>query len=178
MQFMMAADEAGVPVGAFFENAALGWIVNVDNAKAFAIAVGPLEVVHERPGEVALNRRAALDGAADGANVVTRIGYAQGVAYQATFAIPFIGEGGSTFGDDQRARGILFMQPDQQVAQARWIDLPVHLGINCARNRLDRPALAAIRAGLEKYARVIIDAQKIDGSGDQFHVARLNRRRR
>src|SRR6266851_3085704 len=141
----MTADEARVPPGAFFEDAALSRVVDVDNAEAFAIAVGPLEVIHERPGKVALNRRAALDSAANGANVVTRIGYAQRVAYQVTVAIPFIGEGGSAFGDDQRARGILFVQPDQQIAQTRWIDLPVHLGINCARNRLDSLALAAIR---------------------------------
>src|SRR5690242_4506177 len=50
-----------IPVATVFDNATLCWIVNVDDAKAFAITIDPLKVVQKRPDEVAAQRNSALE---------------------------------------------------------------------------------------------------------------------
>src|SRR5579884_4498928 len=55
-------DKVAVPATAIFEDTALRGIVDVDQAEAFAVAVRPLEVIHQRPDEVACQGDASGDG--------------------------------------------------------------------------------------------------------------------
>src|SRR3954469_17650822 len=54
-------EELGVPAAAVLHPPLLRGVVDVDDAEPLAVAVGPLEVVHERPDEVALERDAVGD---------------------------------------------------------------------------------------------------------------------
>src|SRR5207253_2287719 len=56
----VGAGDAGVPAGALFEDASLGEVVDIDQAEALRVAVCPLEVVHQRPDEVAAQIDACL----------------------------------------------------------------------------------------------------------------------
>ena len=55
--FLLAAplDKVRVPEAAVLDNAALRGIIHVDQAEAFAIALGPLKVIQEGPDNVALD---------------------------------------------------------------------------------------------------------------------------
>src|SRR5690349_8681395 len=53
-----SGDHVRVPPGAVLRGAALGVVVDVHQAEPLGVAEGPLEVVEQRPGEVALQRHA------------------------------------------------------------------------------------------------------------------------
>ncbi len=48
----MGSNERGVPAATVLDNAALGGIINVDQAEALAVALGPLKVVQEGPDDL------------------------------------------------------------------------------------------------------------------------------
>ena len=48
-------------MGARFGNAALRGVIYIDQAKALRVSVSPLEIVHQRPDEIAAHVVAALD---------------------------------------------------------------------------------------------------------------------
>ncbi len=50
---MIGSDEALIPEGAVFENAALRGVIDIDDTETLAIAFSPLKVVEQRPDEVA-----------------------------------------------------------------------------------------------------------------------------
>src|SRR5258706_8878321 len=52
----MVGDHVGVPVGARLAGAHQRVVVDVDETETLAVPPGPLEVVHQRPGEVAAQR--------------------------------------------------------------------------------------------------------------------------
>ena len=56
-------DHAMIPARALFGDALLRLIVHIDDAKAPRIAKGPLEIVHQRPDEIAAQLDAILDSA-------------------------------------------------------------------------------------------------------------------
>ncbi len=62
-----------VPERAILQNALLGLIVGPDDAETLQIALGPLEVVHERPDKVAGQRHAVFDGALRHREVLAQI---------------------------------------------------------------------------------------------------------
>src|SRR5690606_7667659 len=62
-------DAFGIPESAVFGNSPLGLVVHVDQTEPFSVTPGPLEVVQQRPGEVALQRDARLDGGVAGTQV-------------------------------------------------------------------------------------------------------------
>src|SRR5204862_1643203 len=45
-----------IPVSTIFDDASLRWIINIDNAEAFSVTKGPLEVIHQRPDKIASER--------------------------------------------------------------------------------------------------------------------------
>ena len=55
----LGGDEVGVPVEGPLRRALLGLVVDVDQAEALGVALGPLEVVHQRPRVVAADVDAA-----------------------------------------------------------------------------------------------------------------------
>src|SRR5918992_4178627 len=70
------APPGGVPVPARtgLGNPALGEKVDVDEAKTLRVTPPPLEIVHERPREITLERYAGRDGRVAGPEVLVEIG--------------------------------------------------------------------------------------------------------
>src|SRR5690242_7010464 len=64
---------------AVLDRARLGGVVDSHDAEALPVAVGPLEVVHQRPHEVPLHPRARGDGGVHGGEVFAQVGGAFGV---------------------------------------------------------------------------------------------------
>src|SRR3954466_9194750 len=54
-------DGPGIPESALFGNSELGLIIDVDQAESLTVPPRPVEVVHQRPGEIALERGSRLD---------------------------------------------------------------------------------------------------------------------
>src|SRR4030095_6269593 len=61
-----AREEVTVPGAAALDRAPLGRVVDVDDAEALGVAAAPLEVVQQRPREVAADVDAVLDRPHDG----------------------------------------------------------------------------------------------------------------
>ena len=66
---MLAGDNAGVAARARLERTPLGGEVDVHDAEALGVAQGPLEVVEQRPDEVAAQVDPVADGAVRGVQV-------------------------------------------------------------------------------------------------------------
>src|ERR1700724_2151347 len=63
-----------VPKTALLQNAGLGLIVGIVDAKAFGVARGPFKVVEQRPHEVTAHIDTLIDGVRDGAYVRFNVG--------------------------------------------------------------------------------------------------------
>src|SRR5439155_9500722 len=59
----VAGDHLLVPTEGILGHAPLRLVVDVDEAKALLVAVGPFEVVEQRPGVIALDRHTVADRA-------------------------------------------------------------------------------------------------------------------
>src|SRR5882724_425879 len=66
-------DGVAVPECALFGSALLGFVVDSDDSEPLLVAVGPLEVVHQGPGEVSTHIRACLAGLGDSADVLLEV---------------------------------------------------------------------------------------------------------
>ncbi len=53
IQYRVLSDHALIPVSTIFGDARLRLIIDIDDPEALAVAISPLEVVHQRPHEVA-----------------------------------------------------------------------------------------------------------------------------
>src|SRR5215208_485192 len=111
----VGADDLGVEAGARLGGALLGGEVDVDDAEALGVAVAPLEVVEEGPGEVAAEVDAGLDRAAGGAQVVAVVGDAQRVVDRAAVGRGRVVEGGAVLGDVERDAAVAARDPGQHV---------------------------------------------------------------
>src|SRR5690554_1624744 len=80
-----AADGLAVPVGRVLPTALGRLVIDVDNAKALVVALGPLEVVHQRPGEVAPHVSTFGDCLAYGVNVAVEVINTVDVSHAAVF---------------------------------------------------------------------------------------------
>src|ERR1035438_9013831 len=67
------ADDLLVEAGAEFGCALLGFEVDVDDAEALVISVGPLVVIEQTPDEVTFHGDALRDGAMELAEVVAQV---------------------------------------------------------------------------------------------------------
>jgi len=70
---VLRSDELAVPVATIFDHAALGFEVDVHDAKAARKAPRPFEVVQQRPGEVAAQRDASLQCGGRGLQVACQV---------------------------------------------------------------------------------------------------------
>jgi len=66
-------DDAGVLQAGVLDGASLGVVVDVDDAEPLVVAVGLLEVVEERPREVAAHVGARVDRLGDRAEVAPEV---------------------------------------------------------------------------------------------------------
>ncbi len=76
--------QRGIPVATFLDHAALGGIVDIDNAKAFGVALAPLKIVHQRPDKVAAQGCTLFNGLSASRNIRAQIGDALGIADRVT----------------------------------------------------------------------------------------------
>ena len=67
------ANDLLVEAGAEFGSALLGFEIDVDDAEAFVISVGPLVVIEQTPDEVTFHGDALRDGAMELAEVVAQV---------------------------------------------------------------------------------------------------------
>src|SRR6266511_1400099 len=101
-------DHAPVPGRAVFGNARLRGIVDIDNAEALAVSVGPLEVIHQRPEEVAAYWGAIRDRLAHCADVTVQVGDPPRVVDPA--ANHLVVEGDAILGDVDRFGRVVAVQ--------------------------------------------------------------------
>src|SRR5580765_557610 len=83
-------DDVAVPLARILDRARLRLVVDVDQAEAVLVALGPLEVVEDRPVEVALDRDAGRDRRRQLAQVARHEVDAIGIVHAA-----FVGEPGA-----------------------------------------------------------------------------------
>gem|GEM_PF-6153923 len=128
----MGGDEGGVPAATVFDDAALCGIINVDQAEALAVALGPLKVVQKGPDDVALDGHILAYDLGNGLNVPLQVVYTLLVVNVAV-AVPVIVESGATFGDNQGFWGVLVVNARQDVGEAIREDLPAHCSVGRAQ---------------------------------------------
>src|SRR3954453_11221780 len=158
-------------------DAFLGFVVDSDDAEAFGVAVGPFEVVHQGPGEVAADVCALGDGVGDRGEMGGEVGRAVDVV-DVPGLVGVVVEGGAVLGDDHREAGVVAGDADQQLGEAFGDDLPVHRGAWLAERYVaaDREAVGIDGAAVlgvpgELLAEVVVDPEHVDRSGDDLEVA-------
>jgi len=109
-------DDLTVPVAAFLDNALLGLEIDVNDTKTLGVAKAPLEVVHQGPHEVAVQRHATLDGVVSGLEMFFQVGQTPIVVDVPLFA-DLVGEGGAVLGDVDAWDLVFEMKPVQHPGQ-------------------------------------------------------------
>src|SRR6266545_7084630 len=169
-------DHLRVPQRAVLGGAPLGGEVDVDQAEPLRVSPGPLEVVHQRPGEVAAQGHACRDRGVAGAQVRVDVGGAFAVVDGAVRG-ELVAEGGAVLGDQQRHGGVALGDAAQPLEQPGLVDLPAHPGdrppgvdeadVLAGRpRRLRRQRRGPVDAGLPRQARqgvaaVVVDPQQV-----------------
>ncbi len=172
--FLLAAplDKVRVPEAAVLDNAALRGIIHVDQAEAFAIALGPLKVIQEGPDDIALDGHTLANDLGNGLNMRPQVVYALLIVNIAV-AVPMIVEGSAAFGDNHRFWGVLAVNARQDVSEAVGEDLPAHFSVGRAGDALDGFKTIGVRRVFSygpgifevphQPARVVVDAEEVNG---------------
>src|SRR5262245_48056497 len=92
---------------------ALGLEVDVHDPEALRRAVGPLEVVEQRPDEVSAHVDALFDRGVDGLDVGTQIVDAQRIRQTRTVQRRRVEERGAILGDIDRQSAVTLRDPDE-----------------------------------------------------------------
>src|SRR5690606_878820 len=129
----VAVDDVRVEARARLGRALLRLEVHVHDAEALRVAIGPLEVVQQRPGEVAAHVHALVHGLVEHAQVLAQVGDALRVVDAALGRHGRVGERGAVLGDVDRHVAVALADPPQRVQQPLRVDLPAHLGVGRAR---------------------------------------------
>src|SRR3954454_24150672 len=112
-----------VPARAVLGGALEGLEVDVDEPEALGVAEGPLEVVQQRPHEVAAQVDALADRAVGRAEVPVEVLDADRVVDLAVVAL-LVGDGGAVLGDVERYAGVVAADPREELVEALGIVLP------------------------------------------------------
>src|SRR5918992_335951 len=112
---LVRRDDFGVPAGALLRDALLGLVVDVEDSESLRVAEGPLEVVEERPEEVAAHADARLDGVVERDEMLTEIPNSLEVSHHACHLDPVL-EGGPVLGDEERQVRMLPMEAEEDVS--------------------------------------------------------------
>src|SRR5689334_21825096 len=99
-------DDVRVPVPAPLHRAPLRLVVDVHEAEALVVAIGPLEVVEQRPGEVSGEGDALAGRRGTGGEVLLQVPRALGAVDGAVGAHD-VGIGGAVLGDVQLAGAVV-----------------------------------------------------------------------
>src|SRR5579884_1785153 len=162
-----------IPAGAIFENAALSGIINVDEAEAFGVAFSPLEVIQQRPDEIACQRCSFQNGFSCLPDIFLQEIDAPGIVHLPILA-DCIGKGSTILGNIQARDRVFLMHAYQQLADASRVDLPFHLSIfGTFHDYPFRHARCSSRLLAYYRARIVVNAQKIDWACNDPGIARL-----
>ena len=167
-----------VPVRARLGIALLGLKVDVEQAITLVVAVGPGELVLQRPHKVTVDVYAAVDCLEDPREMLTHVVDTRGVIDKAILEVVLIAH--AVLGDvDLLVVGVIVLNAEQQVVEALGIDDPVPIGGGyafahaCLAHALEEPARGALVAGAivvdvvfalggtQELALVGVDAQAI-----------------
>src|SRR5262245_36304555 len=116
--------EAGVPLSRVLDRSLLGLVVDVDQAKALGEAEAPLEVVEDRPDEVAAHRGAVGEGLVGRGDVAGEVADADGVAHAAVGA-GRVGPGRPALGHEDRRRAVVALDAEERAVEPLGRDLPL-----------------------------------------------------
>ena len=173
-------DDLFVPERAVFGGAFLGFKVDVDDTEPLGVALGPLEVVDQRPDVVAVNRDAGLDGAVDLGEVVFDVIEAARVPDLAVGGNG-IGEAGTVLGYVDAFGHIVPMHAGEGLEEALGVDVPAHTGslftVGMVVDELGAVVLQFENGVVRRcdIAAVEVNPEKVDRGGDLFHIAVLDR---
>jgi len=137
----------------------------VDDAEALGVARRPLEVIEQRPDEVAAQVDALVDGVRDGTQVGLQIG-APGLVIDLTVHQPIFVRC-AILGDVERRQRVVAMQPQQELREIARRHFPPH-----GRHRRPFPCRDPAPAGSRRHRVVEIDADEIERLGDEPRIAR------
>ena len=142
----VAPDHLPVPLRAVLQHALLRAVVDVHDAEALRVPLGPFEIVHERPDEVPPQVHTGRQGIMAGPEMPVEVLDALGVVHLAVRGRR-LGVGGAVLGDHQRGARVVLVDPLEQVGQAGRLDQPVHVGDRALRRAESRcPRCPAGRA--------------------------------
>ena len=165
-------DQVAVPGEARLRDPPQRRVVDVDDPEPLPVAMRPLEVVEQRPDEVARDRDAVGDCALDRVDVPGEERLPLGVVDHAVVA-QRVAERSAVLGHVDRGRRVLVVHADEQVVEAVRRDLPAHLGVH--RVRLVDHLPAAVGRRGNDLAAVVVDAQEVDRRRDHVEVAVADR---
>ena len=148
-------------------------VVDVDDAEALRVAVRPLEVVEQRPDEVAARpARRRRSRARRASRCASRYDDALAGRRRARCG-RVVRERRAVLRDVER-RTRSRVRRDEQLVQPVRIDLPAHVRVRSTPSRLDdAPARRVARVRLRRLRAVVVDAEEVERRRDRRQVARL-----
>ena len=143
-------------------------VVDVDDPEPLRVALGPLEVVEQRPDVVALHRHAGGDRARDRVEVAGEVVPPLRIGDRAVVHTD-VAERRAVLGHVDRARRVVAGDADEALVEALGIDLPAHVGVGRARDVGDREAARGV--GVGEDAEVVVHAEEVERRRDRLEVA-------
>ena len=119
------ADNFRKPASAVFDGSLKSFKIDINDAEAHAVAISPLKVIREGPGQIAQDRYAVLNCLVDLAEVVVNITDAAFIA-DAPVKIDIIRHWNAVFSNEERNVGIIAVNPGEEFVNTGGIDLPHH----------------------------------------------------
>lgn len=157
-------------------------MVDGDEPEPWAVALSPLEVVEQRPGEVAGDREAAGEGALDRGQVERVIANPIGII-DLDFALIRVVRCGPALGDHDVSGREVRRNPVESILEPLGMHRPAESGAVfrmrlrdfCPEGALDR---CRAHPGSDPVRVVVVEPEEVDGRGDQVHIPRFDHRAR
>src|SRR6516165_6990689 len=145
--------------------------IDVNHAEAAAVAFRPLEVIDERPDEIAAQFYPGGERAAGGGEVLAQISDAIVVVYGAIRRERIV-VARAVLGHVEVRVAVAVAQADQLFGEAARVDRPAHRReARAGRRRAEPCAEEALRCMHDVHRRVVIDAKIVDRLSHRGQIA-------
>src|SRR5215470_19083661 len=145
--------------------------IDVNHAEAAAVAFRPLEVIDERPDEIAAQFYPGGEGAAGGGEVLAQISDAIVVVYGAVRRERIV-VASAILGHVEVRIAVAVAQADQLFGEGARVDRPAdRRKARAGRRRAEPRAKEALRRVHDVHRRVVIDAEIVDGLSHRREIA-------